>query len=402
VPAGARATNPVARSPVRSAIVYDAAGVFVLNRSVPLLPGAQTMVVAGMASVGFDLNPPSGDPMLRSGKGIVGHVIFTGETVIAPDVREDPRYVAGRSTTRSEIAVPIVSNGRVIGALNLESDRLAVFSGADAHLLDLFATAAAISIEKAFLHRQLLEKERIEHQLVIAREVQANLLPTISQPMAGWDVAAANLPTWDIGGDYYDYIPLADGRVALVIADVAGKGIPAALIMASFRAALRTDLHKGSGIDEVIADLNRLIVETGGVSRYVTAVCGVFDPAEGRLTYVNCGHNPPLVLRSTGTRETLSAGGTALGIFDRCTFDSDTVTLGPSDALALYTDGVVEVTDSNDVEFGMDGLDRTLRQSSAEPAARMVRSVIDATQAFSGSETYTDDFTLVVIKRAQG
>ena len=146
---------------LRTAVAYDAAGVFVLNRSVQLGQDAGGRMIAGMAVVGFDDTPRDEDPMLRRGEGIIGHVISSGQTVIAPDVRLDPHYVEGKAGTLSEIAVPIVSGGGVIGALNLESNMLDAFSEADVEFLEFFAVAAAISIEKAVLHREMLEKHRI-------------------------------------------------------------------------------------------------------------------------------------------------------------------------------------------------------------------------------------------------
>jgi sigma-B regulation protein RsbU (phosphoserine phosphatase) len=386
---------------LRSAIAYDAAGVFVLARAVPLLHRGDPNVIAGMVQAGFD-QPRADDPMLRSGRGIIGHVIHTGATVNAPDVRRDPHYVAGRQRTRSELAVPIVSEKGVIGCLNVESDRLAAFSAADAELLEFFASAAAVSIEKALLHRQVLEKQRIEDQLRVAREVQSGLLPGAPPELPGYDIAAVNLPSWAIGGDYYDYVPLEGGRLGLVVADVSGKGIPAALIMATFRAALRTEMRRQADLRVVAAQLNRVVLESRDAARFVTAACGVLEPSSGRLTYVNCGHNPPILLRRPDGREPLKGGGPALGLFEGGPFEVGTATLGPGDSLVLYTDGVVEPADSREEEFGIDRLEDAVRAAADRPAAEALRSVIDATRAFSGRDEYDDDFTLVVVRRAAG
>ena len=383
---------------LRSAIAYDAAGVFVLNRAVPLMRRNDPNLIAGMLQVGFD-TAHADDPMLRSGKGIVGHVVHTGETVIAPDVRHDPRYVAGRRATLSELAVPIVSEAGVIGCLNVESDRAGAFAREDAELLEFFASAAAVSIEKALLHRQVLDKQRIEDQLRVAREVQSGLLPGAPPDLPGYDIAAVALPTWAIGGDYYDYVSLGGGRLGFVVADVSGKGIPAALIMATFRAALRTEMRRHADLGVVATQLNRAVLESGDASRFVTAVCGVLDAASGRLTYVNCGHNPPLLLRGSGGREGLERGGPALGLFDEVKFEAGTAALGPGDRLVLYTDGVVEPTDGEDCEFGTDRLAAAVREAAGRPAAEALRCVIEATRAFGGRDDYDDDFTLVVVQR---
>jgi serine phosphatase RsbU (regulator of sigma subunit) len=319
--------------------------------------------------------------------------------VSAPDVRLDRRYVAGRQETRSELAVPIVSEVGVIGCLNVESDRLFAFSPADAELLQFFASTAALSIEKALLHRQVLDKQRIEDQLKVAREVQSGLLPGAPPELPGYDIAAVNLPTWAIGGDYYDYVPLGGGGLGVVVADVSGKGIPAALIMATFRAALRTEIRRHAEMPAVAAQLNRVVLESRDASRFVTAVCGVLDVPSGRFTYVNCGHNPPLLLRASGGAESLQEGGPALGLFAEGGFEAGTVRLDPGDSLVLYTDGVVEPADGRDAEFGVARLEAAVRSAIGRPATEALRAVIDATRAFSGRDDYDDDFTLVVMRR---
>jgi phosphoserine phosphatase RsbU/P len=384
---------------LRAVVDYDAAGIFVLNREVPLGPGAIANMIAGMATFGFAHIAEGNDPMLRSGKGIVGHVIRTGEPVVAPDVSRDPHYIAGRAGTQSEIAVPIVSNAEVIGALNLESDRLEAYSARDAELLEAFAVAAAISIEKSVLHRQVIEKHRIDRQLKLAQEVQSSLLPAAAPALEGYDIAGVNLPAWDVGGDYFDYFPLPDGQLGLVIADVSGKGVPAALLMATFRAALRSEVRKNRPIPAVIEDVHGMLVESMDTSRYVTAVYGVLDPRLGAFTYVNCGHNPPMLLRARGERELLPTGRAALGMFHGEPAAPCTVHLGASDTLLLYTDGVVELTDANQTEFGEARLGRALSDSAARPAREIIGALLDATRAYAGRERYDDDVTLVVVKR---
>ena len=383
---------------LRTAVAYDAAGIFVLNRSVPLSASPGADVIAGVARVGFEV-PRLADPMLRFGKGITGHVIQTGEVLLAPDVRSDPRYVNGRDATLSEVAVPIISNGEVIGALNLESDRLDAFSADDVELLEFFASAAALAIEKALLHRQVVEKERLEQQLRVARDVQSSLLPAASPELWGYEFAALNLPSWTVGGDYYDYLPLPDGRLGVVIADVSGKGVPAALIMATFRAALRTEARSGRPIPEVARAVNRTLLESPGLSRFVTAVYGVLEPSAGTFDYVNCGHNPPVLVRAAGDRQSLESGGPALGILADGAFEAGTIAIDPGDTLALYTDGVVEPADERDEEFGASRLEGVLLDSRRLPASRMVDSVVQATRLFSGREEYDDDFTLVIVRR---
>jgi sigma-B regulation protein RsbU (phosphoserine phosphatase) len=381
-------------------VEYDAAGVFVLNRSVQLGQDAAGLMIAGMAAVGFDDTPRDEDPMLRRGEGIIGHVIATGQTVIAPDVRLDPHYVQGRAGTISEIAVPIVSGGSVIGALNLESNTLDAFSEADVEFLEFFAVAAAISIEKAVLHREMLEKHRIEQQLRIAKEVQLALLPAAGPSLEGYDVAGTNVPSWEIGGDYFDYLPQPDGRLGVAIADVSGKGVPAALIMATFRAALRAQRVGNMTLDAIAGRLNRILLDSMDSSRFVTAFYGLLEPRTGEFGFANCGHNPPLLLRAAGTRELLVSGGPALGMWHGATFEPGEAFVLPGDTLVLYTDGVVEVMNPSGEMFGVERLEDVIRRQGA--ARDLVDAVVDATRAFAGRRGYEDDFTLVIIRRDAG
>jgi phosphoserine phosphatase RsbU/P len=384
----------------RSVVSSDAAGIFVLTQAaLPLGDGSLNNLISGIASRGFDNLNPREDPMLRSGKGIVGYAIRCGETVVVPDVRKDPRYIAGRARTLSEIAVPITIGGRVIGALNLESDHLNTYSSGDVEILHFFANAAASCIEKTLLHAELLEKKRIENQLRIAREVQAGLLPRDNPRIPGFDIAGMNLPTWEISGDCFDYIPYADGSLGIAIADVSGKGVPAALIMATFRAALRAQVRNGQNISRIVKKVNSLLWESIGDATFVSAVYGVLDPQNGRFIYSNCGHNPPLLIRPGEPSTQLESGGTALGIMNDMEFETGAITIAHGDTLVLYTDGVIEVSSEKGIEYGTPCLEADLRAANNLPAGDMIRSIIERTQAFSCSRAYSDDFTLVIVKR---
>jgi len=385
---------------VKRVVDYDAAGIFVLNKTIQhLFPVSLTSLIAGMAMRGFPRRAREDDPMLNSGKGIIGHVIATGETVVAPDVRLNPYYVAGRNGTLSEIAVPIIVDKRVIGALNLESNRLNAFSQADAEILRFISNAAAISIEKAILHRQILGSKRLENQLITAKEVQAGLLPDAPPHLPGYDIAAVNLPNSEIGGDYFDYIDMPCDRVGITIADVSGKGVPAALIMATFRALLRSQVRQNVDLANLLQSVNSLLTESTGASAFVTAFYGILDPLTGSCLYANCGHNPPLLLHANGGTEMLESGGVALGVFGDAAFESVAVTLERGDVLVLYTDGVIELSDARGEELGPAGLEKILRQNWDRPLPQMIDSVVGATRALTEGQGYPDDFTLVLVRR---
>jgi serine phosphatase RsbU (regulator of sigma subunit) len=258
---------------------------------------------------------------------------------------------------------------------------------------------AALSIEKAMLHRQLLDKDHLEDQLRTAREVQARLLPQMPPVIPGYELAGVSLPTYDIGGDYYDYLPLDQHRFGFVVADVAGDGVPAALVMSAFRALLRTNARREPDPARLAGTLNRLLPEFSGSGDFVTAFYGVLEPASGRLLYANCGHNPPLLIHTNGHAERLELHGPALGIFSSSQFELGEALLAEGDLLVLYTDGVVELINPDGELFGLSRLEHAVCTSCQDPAQTILEDIIANTQAFSGSNLYRDDFTLVILRR---
>jgi sigma-B regulation protein RsbU (phosphoserine phosphatase) len=387
---------------VAALVRFDAAGIYVLRSSLLRARDAlPEQVIAGIARRGFDALPPGRDPMLLRGEGITGHVARTGETVLLSDVSADPRYVIGRHSTRSEVAVPLLRDGRAIGALNLESDRPGAFDDADVEVLRFFAEAATIALDKAILHERILEGERVETQLRIAQEVQRRLLPAAAPEVPGHAIAGLCRPTFRIGGDYYDYIALPDGRLALVVADVAGKGIPAALVMSAFRALLRAHAESGRTPLGIAQALNAALPESLAGAAFVTAFVARLDPATGVLEYVNCGHNPPFVVRARGGDEVewLDRGGLPLGIFPARGYEAGEVRLGPGDVLTLYTDGVVESADQARRDFGAERLATVVGRLRNLPPSELLREIVRLTREFSGAVEFDDDYTLVVLRR---
>ena len=388
---------------VRTILAYDAAGIFVLNEGAfhtrYHLP--QT-VIGGIVQRGFDERPPGTDEMLTKGKGIVGHVIHSGESVVISNVRNHETYVEGRRATLSEIAVPLIREGRSYGALNLESDQANAFEEGDLEIMRFLADAASLSIEKAMLHEEILEKRKMENQLQIAKEVQERLLPSEPPQIAGYDIGAVCLPTYEIGGDYFDYIPLGNDLLGIVVADVAGEGVPAALLSTAFKALLLAHVKTTQDPVELLATLSRVIPEFTRRRDFITVFYGVLDTRNHRLTYANAGHNQPLLLRASGSIERMEPVGPGLNIIEDPAYEKGEVALEAGDQIVIYTDGVVEVFNSNGVQFGLERLEEAARRLHAPSAGAMVEEIVRVTRAFSGSSIYDDDFTLVVVKRTSG
>lgn len=384
---------------VATVLDYDAAGIFALNEDLYPSHERPQGMIAGVARRGFPTRPVEEDAMLSSGRGLVGHAIRSGRSVLVRDVREDPRYIEGRPGTLSEIAVPIAVDGRTIAALDVESDRLAAYDERDVERLEFFAEAAALAIEKAMLHHHLLEKEQLELQIRIAREVQLGLLPQAAPEIPGYAVAGLCLPSLQLGGDYFDYLPFAGGRVGFAIADVAGKGVPAALIMATFRALLRAQADAEARLAETAAGVSRLLRGSAATRAFVTCSYAVLDPETGGLAYTNCGHPPPLHLHADGRSEELANCGPVLGVFPDATFEERRTELAPGDRLLFYTDGLVEARNPAGEELGLERLKREVAARRALDASALTRELVALARGWVGARNLADDLTLIVLDR---
>jgi serine phosphatase RsbU (regulator of sigma subunit) len=240
-----------------------------------------------------------------------------------------------------------------------------------------------------------------EQELAVAKKIQQDLLPRGALSFDGVEVMGFNLPCYAIGGDYFDYFKLGDGRIALAIADVAGKGVPAALLMSNLQAILRSETSRGSAVTEVPAQANRQLSESmGGSSKFVTFFYGAFDPAARRLSYSNAGHNPPLVVRADGRIEELEAGGLLLGVFPFAEYDEGTVDLEPGDLCVLFTDGVTEAENKTRDLYSDERLHELLRQHRGESATAIAQVISDDVARFSHGLHQSDDVTVIVVKVA--
>jgi sigma-B regulation protein RsbU (phosphoserine phosphatase) len=207
--------------------------------------------------------------------------------------------------------------GKIIGVFQIMNKKKGVFTREDEVFLEAFSDHAAIAIETARLHRDIVEKERIEKELEIAGHIQRRLLPKALPSLNGYQIDAVARPTKLVGGDFYDFVALEDGKYAIVIADVSGKGVPAALLVSTFHASLHAFINGETNLAQIVGRLNGIIFENTEVERYITAFMGVLDPRGGTLTYVNAGHCFPFVLRSQEVSITpLQATGLPLGMFE--------------------------------------------------------------------------------------
>ncbi|HAF25406.1 MAG TPA: hypothetical protein DCK93_21280 [Blastocatellia bacterium] len=382
-----------------SLIPYDAAGIFVVKcvDESAVAEGEEPCVFQAEAVRGYDIDELT-NLHLKLGEGLIGKVALTAEPITSPDVRKDPIYINARAETRSEMVAPIISNTEVIGVFDLESDELDAYSEDDLEVLMLLASQVAIIIEKVMLHEQLIEKKRLEGQLEVARQVQLQLLPAKDPQLDGYDISAYNFPTEEVSGDYYDWVKIYDDQIGLVIADVSGKGVPAALLMAFLRASLRAATHIGYSPHISMAKVNYLLWESIERNQFVTAFYGILDVTNKTLTYTNAGHNPPLLLDKDGNSKFIERGSLPLGMFKDTRYHEYYLTTEPGEVLVLYTDGATEAQSPQGEEFGRDRLAEAVKANRQLGARDLIAAVQQEVVEWTGGVGAGDDVTFFVIK----
>jgi sigma-B regulation protein RsbU (phosphoserine phosphatase) len=303
--------------------------------------------------------------------------------------------------TRSGLvhAFPLSMGERLEGFLAVgQRASRAGFDEEDHDFVRTLGRQALAALESVRLHRVAVEKERQDRELQIAREIQRSLFPSRCPQIAGFSLAASSQPCHAVGGDHYDLIPLEDGRLALAVADVSGKGTPASLLMASVHASLRA-LAGASTPEGLMRRLNRFLFESTQDNRYVTLFYGELDPACRRLRYVTGGHVPPYLLRGAeGVVERLEEGGPVLGLLEEAAFSEGEVRLQSGDALALVTDGATEALSPTGEELGDAGVCRALRAAARESAPALLEALLDAVRRWTGPAGCTDDLTALILK----
>jgi sigma-B regulation protein RsbU (phosphoserine phosphatase) len=329
-----------------------------------------------------------------------------GEAVINNAAASVPTSGMRLSSCRKCLAVPISVSGRRLGVLAVADKEsrdggVLDFTAADARLLSLFANQAAAAIETARLHRAAIEQERIERELELAAAIQREILPRSLPEVEGAEIAAASLPTRQVGGDYYDVIPLPGGRLAFLVADVSGKGIPAALLVSTVHAAVHLQIDEAKTVADLVTRIDRHLRRYAATRKFLTLFFGLFEPRSGVLTYVSAGHNPGLLLRATGGTETLGATGVPVGMFPDASWKEESVTLSPGDLLCVYTDGLTEAVNVREEEFGLERLSAALASGRQEPAGQLCERILGEIADFARDMPQYDDQTLLLLRRRE-
>jgi sigma-B regulation protein RsbU (phosphoserine phosphatase) len=273
------------------------------------------------------------------------------------------------------------------------------FTEPDYRTLGLFAHQAAIAIANAQLHQEALEKQRLERDMELAAEIQRQLLPDKIPAIEGYSLGGWNRPARQVGGDYYDVRPLQNGRLLLVLGDVTGKGMPAALLVSTLHSALRLMIPRREVGPEFLHRLNEHLLEISPVNKFITLIMVELDRASGRMRYLNAGHNPALLLRRNGQVEELSAGGPPLGLLPDSHYRVQEIDIDTGDLLCLYSDGLTEATNLEDEEFGEVRLTALLNRHRDEAPAQMQQVLESTLHRFTAGRAQGDDQTLILLRR---
>ncbi|MGA9364284.1 MAG: SpoIIE family protein phosphatase [Bacteroidota bacterium] len=273
------------------------------------------------------------------------------------------------------------------------------YSTRDLEFLYSLGNLAIISLENARLFKEAIEKQRLEDELLIAREIQKGLLPSRLPEIAGFEIAATNISSKQVGGDYYDAISLGDSRYVLAIGDVSGKGTPASLLMANLQASIRALVPFSLSMSELTKRVNDLMFENTSSDRFVTFFWGLLDARKGSLNYVNAGHNHPYLVHADGKMERLEKGGMILGIMSTLVpYEEDTIYLKSGDSLVMFTDGVSEAMNRNAEEYGEPRLEEVLKRVHGKPAQEILDAIHLDVKKHTGDFSQSDDITLLILR----
>lgn len=336
--------------------------------------------------------------------GIAGWVAREGKSVRVDDASLDPRFdpAVDRDLgyhTRELIALAIRNKeGEIAGVLELLNKQAGPFTVADEKSLSHLCVYVAVALEKAQLHRAVLAKQRMENDLELARNVQAGLLPEALPEIAGLDIGVAYTPSSMVGGDYYDFIRIKPDSWLVVVADVEGKGVASALMMASLQASLRTLATHVHALECIVKSVNEMVLSHARARKLLSMFVAVIDEQSRTLHYINAGHVPPILVSPSGETTRLDEGGILLGVFPDVAYKRGRIELRPGDILAAYTDGISEATDVQGEQFGLKGIVDMVYTCRANTAAEIVKAVLSEIDRLSPRDPNGDDQVMLVVK----
>ena len=340
---------------------------------------------------------------LPIGKGIAGHVAKTGKTIILKDAYKDPRFndeidkKTGYRTKTMLCTSMKDRKGKRVGVIQIVNKLNGYFSKDDIKYLDLLSLDACLAIENSRLFKEALEKERIEKELEVAASIQKVILPKTIPQIDGFEIAGMNVSAKHVGGDYFDVIPLPGSKLALIIADATGKGVPAALLVTMLQACLKAYLESNLNLEELMRRVNQMILRSSTGNKFITFFIGILDPSSKKLEIVNAGHCPPLIARN-GDLVKLGNTGVLLGCFESAQFVKKEYFLESNDVLVMFTDGITEANNAKGETYGDERLEKIITGNYVKTAHQLKDIIYKDVKVFEGGVEQTDDITLLIVK----
>ncbi|MDX1546909.1 MAG: GAF domain-containing SpoIIE family protein phosphatase [Rhodothermales bacterium] len=336
---------------------------------------------------------------------LLGWMLYHKKPLRLDDPARDPRFrdAAWQPAVRSVLCVPLITRARLIGILAVFNKQPAgSFTEDDQRLLSIIAAQSAQLVENVRLREQELALRRMRREMRLAHEIQTSLLPSTPPEVAGYAFAGVSRPAQSVGGDFFDYLPLPDGRLGLCVADVSGKGLPAALLMATVQATLRGLAAVTPDAGEVLARTNALLRPRLRRGSFVTLFYGILDAETHRLSVANAGHNRPLRCTPAGQAEPIEHGGPALGLLPDARYTEAVLTLAPGETVLIFSDGVTEAMNATHEQFGDEQLARLLTTHADSAPAALIEHVTAAVHRHAGGAPPSDDLTLLCFRRSAG
>ncbi|MGD0459384.1 MAG: SpoIIE family protein phosphatase [Terriglobia bacterium] len=362
-----------------------------------LLADEQAQAFNAVISLKQDEHEPERG-MVRFGQGIVGAAADLRQTVVVPDVSKDPRYVLVNPETRSEMAIPLIYRGRVIGVVDLESPQLSYFTEEHVRIFSTLAPQIAIAIENARLYERVARSEaRLERDLQRAQEIQMHLMPGTAPSIPGMEVALRFQPARELGGDLYDFLTYGKDRLVLAVGDVSGKGAPAALYGAMASGILRSLAPQKLSPPDLLRRLSLILLERKIEGHFITLTYAIWEPRMKTLRLANAGMPLPLLVRK-GQCRPIRAEGIPLGLLEHAQYQEVSVGLESGDLFAMFSDGIVEAANTKYEEFGPRRLENVLRQNFHRSPQEIIDTLFEEVREFEQGRPPRDDQTIVLLR----
>ena len=341
-------------------------------------------------------------------RSIAARAIEERVSILIPDALHEPGLFGIDSVSdlgvRSAACAPLWNRKAVIGVLYVDNlSRGNQFDLDDLTFLTSLANMIAMSLTNAEIEEKLIDKKRLDGEAERARLIVSDILPHQPPSLPGWDLAACSQPCYEVGGDYFDFIPDPPGRMILALGDVAGQGLPAAMMMVLLRASVHATAKSSPDVRDIAAHADLMLLQNSPSYLYATLFLADLYPATGEMRYVNAGHVPPLLRRAVSGRfERLTIGGPPVGLIPSASFDTGHLIMEPGDVLSVISDGVTEAGEELDRALGLDGVERVMETCAGATAREMMDAILDEAERQASSEKHADDTTVMVVRRSEG